>query len=381
MSRSLERGTRSRRSGVVAAAAAFAVLALADVASADTGLGPVPTPEASATVTSQVTPVTQAVQPVAQAAQPVVQAAQPTTVPVAEAAAPAVETVNDAAAPVTQQVAETTAPVVQAAAPVTETVAEVAAPVVVATVDAAAPVVETVTQTVAPVVERASRTVAPAVETARTAVAPVVTASEPVVAAARTSPTGTATTVAGSLRAVTDLRAAASNGDVRHAATSEAAPPSVAPGAPALPVVVAPPQSSIGRGEGGADELPAAAGSSIVKPDTTVVSGTPVAEPPAVGPSVETTTSDGRGTVAGRAPGRSSDAARTIGLGLVGGLLVIGAGIATLSSATSGGQFSSSTALTTRPYRLVAPALRWRLRALAESVKPTPFVSLLELPG
>jgi hypothetical protein len=52
------------------------------------------------------------------------------------------------------------------------------------------------------------------------------------------------------------------------------------------------------------------------------------------------------------------------------------------SSAVGGGHApSSSTAVTTRPFRLVAPVLRWRLRALAERVRPAPLVFPLELPG
>ena len=72
---------------------------------------------------------------------------------------------------------------------------------------------------------------------------------------------------------------------------------------------------------------------------------------------------------------------RGLGLVFLGGLLAIGLAAVSISSAGTGGHSPSSTAVTTQPYRLVAPALRWRVRALMERVRPEPLVSPLELPG
>ncbi len=60
----------------------------------------------------------------------------------------------------------------------------------------------------------------------------------------------------------------------------------------------------------------------------------------------------------------------------------VGVALVSTSSAGSGGHSPSSTTAATVPrYRLVAPALRWRVRALAERVRPAPIVFPLELPG
>jgi hypothetical protein len=72
---------------------------------------------------------------------------------------------------------------------------------------------------------------------------------------------------------------------------------------------------------------------------------------------------------------------RGLGLALLGGLLAVGVVLVSTSSAGTGGHAPSSTAVTTRPFRLVAPALRWRVRALAECVRPEPLLAPLELPG
>jgi len=73
---------------------------------------------------------------------------------------------------------------------------------------------------------------------------------------------------------------------------------------------------------------------------------------------------------------------RDLGLALFGGLLAFGIALVSTSSAGAGGHSpSSSVAVTTRPFRLVAPALLWRLRALAECVRPEPLLAPLELPG
>jgi hypothetical protein len=78
----------------------------------------------------------------------------------------------------------------------------------------------------------------------------------------------------------------------------------------------------------------------------------------------------------------SVPADRGLALAFLGGLLAAGLAVASTSSAAGGGHApSSSTAVTTRPFRLVAPVLRWRLRALAERVRPAPLVFPLELPG
>jgi hypothetical protein len=67
---------------------------------------------------------------------------------------------------------------------------------------------------------------------------------------------------------------------------------------------------------------------------------------------------------------------------LFGGLLAFGIALVSTSSGGGGGHSPSSpVAVTTRPFRLVAPALRWRLRALAECVRPEPLLAPLELPG
>ena len=73
---------------------------------------------------------------------------------------------------------------------------------------------------------------------------------------------------------------------------------------------------------------------------------------------------------------------RPFGIVVFGGLLAVGLVLITTSSAGNGGHSPSSpTAVPTRPFRLVAPALRWRVRALAECVRPAPLVFPLELPG
>jgi hypothetical protein len=73
---------------------------------------------------------------------------------------------------------------------------------------------------------------------------------------------------------------------------------------------------------------------------------------------------------------------RGLGLVFLGGLLAFGvAAVSTSSAGTGGHSPSSTTAVTTQAYRLVAPALRWRVRALMERVRPEPLVSPLELPG
>ena len=72
---------------------------------------------------------------------------------------------------------------------------------------------------------------------------------------------------------------------------------------------------------------------------------------------------------------------RGLGLAFLGGLLAVGVAALSTSSAGTGGHSPSSTAMTTRPYRLVAPVIRWRVRALAERVRPAPLVFSLELPG
>jgi hypothetical protein len=72
---------------------------------------------------------------------------------------------------------------------------------------------------------------------------------------------------------------------------------------------------------------------------------------------------------------------RDLGLALFGALLAGLVLVSTSSAGTGGHSPSSSSATTTRPYRLVAPAIRWRVRALAERVRPAPLVFSLELPG
>jgi len=73
---------------------------------------------------------------------------------------------------------------------------------------------------------------------------------------------------------------------------------------------------------------------------------------------------------------------RGLGLALLGGLLAVGVALVSTSSAGGGGHAPfSSTAVTTEPFRLVAPALRLRMRALAECLRPEPLLAPLELPG
>ena len=73
---------------------------------------------------------------------------------------------------------------------------------------------------------------------------------------------------------------------------------------------------------------------------------------------------------------------RGLGLAFLGGLLAVGVALVSTSSAGTGGHAPSSpSAVMTRPFRLVAPALRWRVRALAECVRPEPLLAPLELPG
>jgi len=95
----------------------------------------------------------------------------------------------------------------------------------------------------------------------------------------------------------------------------------------------------------------------------------------------------GRNASSAAAPAASTPQAgppgpRGLGLALLGGLLAVGVALVSTSSAGGGGHAPfSSTAVTTEPFRLVAPALRLRMRALAECLRPEPLLAPLELPG
>ena len=109
-----------------------------------------------------------------------------------------------------------------------------------------------------------------------------------------------------------------------------------------------------------------------------------LASPPDAPPVVPSTAEAAPAGQPAAAPATSAapSVPRALGLALLGGLLAVGAALASTSSASGGGHSpSSTTAATTPRYRLVAPAVRWRLRALAERVLPAPVVFPLELPG
>jgi hypothetical protein len=91
----------------------------------------------------------------------------------------------------------------------------------------------------------------------------------------------------------------------------------------------------------------------------------------------------GHATATAAPPAGASGPHARHGLGFVfvGGLLAVGIAFAATSSAGGGHAPSSTTAATTSPFRLVAPVLLWRMRALAERVRPAPLVFPLELPG
>jgi hypothetical protein len=108
-----------------------------------------------------------------------------------------------------------------------------------------------------------------------------------------------------------------------------------------------------------------------------------LASPPDAPPVVPSTAEAAPAGHSAAAPATSAGPSvpRPLGLALLGGLLAVGALVSTSSASGGGHSPSSTTAATTPRYRLVAPAVRWRLRALAERVLPAPVVSPLELPG
>ena len=331
-------------------------------------------------MTDAVEPVTDAAVPVTQAAGTVTQAAAP-VVTAAEPVAKAVDPVVQAAAPVVEQAARAAAPVVQAAAPVVRTVAETVAPVVQTAVATAAPVVRSVSETIAPVVSQVAETVAPVVQDVAT---PVAAAATPVTV-----------TVGKTL-----------HGLARRAHRLECDRARVGAGRrPHAPV-----RSRHGGrcrdGEVSRDNPTQASGASVqagsggFRSARTPLAGvrvltTPAPRPDRIAPVVHSSPPDAPSVVRSTpeaAPAGSDrnvtpasppiHGPRPLGLALLGGLLAVGAALVSTSSATGGGHApSSTTAATTPRYRLVAPALRWRLCALADRVRPEPVVFPLELPG
>jgi hypothetical protein len=98
--------------------------------------------------------------------------------------------------------------------------------------------------------------------------------------------------------------------------------------------------------------------------------------------AVSTPSVTGHPTPAAAAGAAVSRVPRGLGLAFLGGLLTLGVAALSTSSAGNGGHSPSSPiSTTTEPYRLVAPAIRWRVRALADCVRPAPLVLSLELPG
>ena len=292
----------------------------------------------------------------------------------------ATQPVVQAAAPVLDQAAKAAAPVVQTVAPVVKTVAETAAPVVHAVATTATPVVQTASDALAPVVEGVAETVAPVVEDVTT---PLASAARPVTTAVGTTLSRTTTRVT---RTVATAPARVDDG------TSLSQPPQPAGAETATisrddPTQVSGASTQAGLGGFRSARTPLA-GARIpsAAPDLAAATGgTRLPAGCALGRALDP---GGRpGGVSYRNVTPASSAApflgrAPLGLALLGGLLAVGVAHVSTSSATGGGHSpSSTTAATTPRYRLVAPALRWRLRALADRVRPEPVVFPLELPG
>ena len=115
-----------------------------------------------------------------------------------------------------------------------------------------------------------------------------------------------------------------------------------------------------------------------LRPATATAPWLPWSHLPAVARPPPTTSVASAPTAAPAAP----SGLRPFGFVVLGGLLAVGLALISTSSAGSGGHSPSSTTAATVPwYRLVVPALRWRVRALAERVRPAPIVFPIELPG
>jgi hypothetical protein len=228
---------------------------------------------------------------------------------------------------------------------------------------AAAPVVATVAETAAPVVETVAETAVPVVETVATTVeetlSPVVEATTPVV-----SPV---------LRTLATTAAPVTTTTASAATTTSTAPvdePSPAADAETATFVRRPEQvKATGRA------VSAAAGGSLpARPPLAPLADT--APTPISVPAASAAQPSAPGSHAAPLTPRG------LALAFLGGLLAVGMAAFSTSSAGTGGHAPSSpAAVTTRPFRLVAPAIRWRVRALADRLRPAPLVSPLELPG
>jgi hypothetical protein len=235
-------------------------------------------------------------------------------------------------------------------------------------------VVATVAQTAAPVVESV-------VTVVDDTLAPVVATAVPVVSNA-------GKTVASTTAPITRTGSSARTTVAASVATDQATLP-VAPNGAATATVPSDDQvpasgSAAQVGAGGAPPAwPRLAGMTIIAPfPVSGVEATPT-YPPEPPPAVEPPPASAASTTASAAAASPSSpiGPRDLGLAFLGGLLAVGVVLLSTSSAGTGGHAPSSTAVTTRPYRLVAPALRWRVRALAECVRPAPLLAPLELPG
>ena len=229
-----------------------------------------------------------------------------------------------------------------------------------------------------------AQTTAPVVETVVTvvddAVAPVIATTAPVV-----SHIGNA--VSGTTAPATRAAATARTSVAASVATGQATLPVAPNDASTAPVPSddqMPASSSAAQvGAGGAQPAwPRLAGMTTIAPfPVHGIEATPAYPPdrrrPSASPGGAAPT-----TASAAAAGPSSPLGpRGLGLAFLGGLLAVGVVLVSTSSAGTGGHSPSSTAVTTRPFRLVAPALRWRVRALAECVRPAPLLAPLELPG
>jgi hypothetical protein len=258
-------------------------------------------------------------------------------------------------------------------------VAKAAAPVVGSAVVAVAPAVRTIAEAAAPVVSTVSQTTAAVVEPVVKVPAPVVRIVDQTVAPV-TRPAGRTTT-----------EAARGTSPVSQSPTAEAAAP------------ISPLQTSTPVPSADVDELPAsapvvqgAAGGAVPVRPALAGGDALQATPPAPGIPWAITALESSAPATVAAPAATASATqrratapgdtrgplpRDVGLALLGGLLALGFALVSTSSAGGGGHSPSSPVAVTRPFRLVAPALRWRLRALAECVRPEPLLAPLELPG
>jgi len=250
------------------------------------------------------------------------------------------------------------------------TAAETVAPVVSAVAETAAPVVATVAETASSVVESVATIV-------DDSVTPVAGTAVPVV----TRVTGSAARMG---TQASTLPPRSTIGEP-VAPVSQLQPSTPAPSAHVDQVRAGGPAVQ-GEAGGAPPVRPALAGNGAAQA-TAPVSGMPATiaafEPPAPAAVAAplATTAAAQTRASAPAPSRGP-LPRGFGLAVLGGLLAVGVALASTSSAGTGGHSPSSpTAVTTRPDRLVAPALRWRLRALAERVRPAPLVFPLELPG